>query len=619
MNTADLSALDPEPCRRFSIGVFGNRQVYAGTTIVRYEQTLFHGIRAAARAYGCNLLLACGVGPNAEPFEWLPAWPIDQPDTSFVPVGPWNTSGLIAIPPFTDAQQSGMRELLARRHPIVFTYPQAGYPSVGPANSAGIAQAFAHLVAHGHRRVVFIAADEHAGGDGAERLAAYRAAAAAHGMPLDRELIGYGGHNAHESYHTMRQMLGAGVDFTAVLTSNDESAIGVLRALADAGLRVPHDVAVIGFDDVLYAKGQSPPLTTIRHPTFELGYRAVELLLDYITGRRREVVTVRVPTRLIVRESCGCQPYSTPIVGARDAARHQAGAPFDRQALIRAMSDAALVETRQSNIARIEEWCDLLVAAFCASLGGDTQPFAAAIDQLLLDAEAANEDPYSWQAAISVLRAQAGALCAACAPTAENDRAENLLDQARVRLSEQLRRQHTRFLVRQAELMDRLGTMTTRLLTALDLPQILEILAEHLPRIGIRHAQIMLFEGENDDRVAWSNLYLRSASGAPMRHPATGQLPVLMYALDPHEGRGALLELEYLLKPLDPEQLAHVLEQQRVWDDQAPGARTILLVDDDPDTPALHARLIGEQLAECRVLQAHNGREALAERKKEIH
>jgi hypothetical protein len=105
MSTEPLHTLDCDPDQRFTIGVLGNRQVYVGTTIVRYEQTLFHGIRAAARAYGCNLLLACGVGPNTEPFEWLPAWPIARPHTNFVPVGPWNTSGLIAVPPFTDAQQ----------------------------------------------------------------------------------------------------------------------------------------------------------------------------------------------------------------------------------------------------------------------------------------------------------------------------------------------------------------------------------------------------------------------------------------------------------------------------------------------------------------------------------
>jgi signal transduction histidine kinase/AraC-like DNA-binding protein len=513
-------AIDRDPYRRLTIGVLGNRQVYEGTTIVRYEQVLLHGIRAAARAYDCNLLLACGVGPASAPFEGPAAWPIALPHTNFVPVGPWNTSGLIAIPPFTGAQQRAMQELLPEGHPIVFTYPQERYPSVGPANDAGIAQAFAHLIAHGHRRIAFIAADEHAGGDGAERLAAYRAATAAHGLPFDSALVAYGLHNVRESYHALQKLLDEGVDFTAVLASNDESAIGVLHALADAGRRVPQDVAVIGFDDVLYAKGQAPPLTTVRHPTFELGYRAVELLLDYIAGHRTGAMIERVPTRLIVRESCGCQPYSTPIVGARELAPpvlYEAVA-FDRQALIQAMSEAVFAEARYSSLALIGGWCQSLITALLDSLDhGDSQPFARALDQLLQDVEAANEDTYPWQAAISVLREQAGALCGARAPAASRAVAEGLIDQARVRISERLRRQHTRFLVRQAELIDQLGMMTAELLTAFEPRQILDILAEHLPRIGIRHAHIALFEAQDDDPAAWSNLYMRAASGMPNR------------------------------------------------------------------------------------------------------
>jgi signal transduction histidine kinase/AraC-like DNA-binding protein len=505
---------------RLTIGVLGNRQVYEGTTIVRYEQILFHGIRAAARTYDCNLLLACGVGPASAPFEGLPAWPIVLPQTNFVPVGPWNTSGLIAIPPFTDAQQHTLEELLPEGHPIVFTSPQERYPSVGPANDVGIAQAFAHLIAHGHRRIAFIAADEHAGGDGAERLAAYRLAVATHGLWLDSALVGYGGHNVHDSYQAMQRMLDSGVDFSAVLASNDESAIGVLHALADAGRRVPQDVAVIGFDDVLYAKGQAPPLTTVRHPTFELGYLAVELLLDYIAGRRAGVTTARVPTRLIVRESCGCQPYSTPIVGVAEPAPLAGGAAavLDRQGLIQAMSEAVFAEARYSSLALIGDWCQSLIAALRDSLDrDDPQPFVVALDQLLQDVEAAHEDAYPWQAAISVLREQAGALCDAQAPAASRSMAEGLIDQARVRISERLRRQHTRYLVRQAELIDQLGMMTARLLTAFEPRQILDILAEHLPRIGIRHAHIALFEAQDDDPAAWSNLYIRTATEAPIR------------------------------------------------------------------------------------------------------
>lgn len=198
-----------------TIGVFDNRQVYEGTTIARYEQTLLRGIRAAAAHYGCNVLLACGVGPHTAPFEALPAWPISLPQTNFVPMGSWNTAGLIAIPPFTDDQLAAIRAALPPSHPLVFTYPQQGYRSVGPANRDGIDQAFAHLIAHGHRPIAFIAADEHLGGDAAERLAAYRDATRAHGLPFDHALVAYGGHEAQQAYAAMRRMLQSGVDFTA--------------------------------------------------------------------------------------------------------------------------------------------------------------------------------------------------------------------------------------------------------------------------------------------------------------------------------------------------------------------------------------------------------------------
>ncbi|HEU4327116.1 MAG TPA: substrate-binding domain-containing protein [Roseiflexaceae bacterium] len=515
--------MEPDQTRRFTVGVIGNRQIYEGTTIVRYEQVLLRGIRAAAQQHGCNLLLACGVGPDIKPYRGFAAWPVRLPNTSVVPVGPWNTAGLIAIPPFSDVQQRALQELVPPGFPIVFTSPQTGYPSVVPDNSEGIALAFAHLVAHGHRRIAFIAADAHPIGDGAERLSAYQVAAQAHGLPSDSALIGYGGHNAHESYHAIRQMIDTGVDFTAVLTSNDESAIGALRALFEAGRRIPEDVAVIGFDDVLYAKAQSPPLTTVRHPTFELGYRAVELLLDYVDGRRAGLTSVRVPTRLIVRESCGCQPYNVVM----QSPAKLGAAAADVALLAQAMADAAAIEMRHSSRVQLEAWCQQILVAFFASLtASDPGPFASALDHLLHEVEQASDDAYAWQAPISVLHDQLDVL-AAVPPAGPRRRfAAELINQARVRISERLRRQHTRFLVREAELIDRIGSMTMRLLTALELRQILAILADHLPLIGIRYAQIALFEAEGEDPEAWSNLYVCSADDPPaVRRFRTQQFP----------------------------------------------------------------------------------------------
>lgn len=526
-----------------TIGVIANRQVYEGTTIARYEQTLLRGIRAAVRHHGCHVLLACGVGPHTAPFTALPAWPICLPHTNFVPVGPWNTTGLIAIPPFADDQLQALRAALPVEHPLVVTSPQPGYPSVGPANRDGIATAFAHLIAHGHQRIAFIVADEQGSGDGVERLAAYRDAMQSHGLPYDPGLVAYGEHGEPQAYTAMRRILASGVEFTAVMASNDESAIGVMRALSEAGRQVPAEVAVIGFDDVLYAKGQTPPLTTVRHPTFEVGYRAVEVLLDYISGVRTAVETVRVPTRLIVRESCGCQPYSTLSFGAERArVPSPEDAPIrDVDGLRRAMADAISVEAPGNTSGSINHWAGQLVEAFQSSLGQNhAAPFSTTLDQLLHALDTTNEDVYAWQAGISVLRDQLVTQDAEHRRTPVQFRqlAESLIDQARVRISERLCRQHTRFLGKQAVLTDRLGTMTTQLLTALEPQHILGILADHLPAVGIQHAHIALFEAEDDDPVAWSNMYIRSDTGLPSirRFPSRQFPPPDLYvAAEPYQ------------------------------------------------------------------------------------
>ena len=109
--------------------------------------------------------------------------------------------------------------------------------------------------------------------------------------------------------------------FSAVVASNDLSCIGAVAALRAAGRRVPEDVAAVGFDDILDARSHTPPLTTVRNPSFALGYQAVVALLERIAGRpAAEIVTQ--PTRLIVRQSCGCRPIEVCPSWIGRAANH---------------------------------------------------------------------------------------------------------------------------------------------------------------------------------------------------------------------------------------------------------------------------------------------------------
>ena len=162
-----------------------------------------------------------------------------------------------------------------------------------------------HLIAGGHRRIAFIKGAER-NYDAAERLRGYRAALADAGIEPEPalELAGdfteSGGHDAARRVAAMRDRP------TAVFAANDSMAIGALAALRDAGVRVPDEMAVAGFDDIPIARYMSPPLTSVRVQISEMGERAVHMLLRAIEEKNQhEKQQETLPTTLVIRESCG--------------------------------------------------------------------------------------------------------------------------------------------------------------------------------------------------------------------------------------------------------------------------------------------------------------------------
>jgi LacI family transcriptional regulator len=110
-------------------------------------------------------------------------------------------------------------------------------------------------------------------------------------------------------YEPMKTLLERTRDFTAIFCFNDISAIGVIRAIHDAGLRVPEDISVVGFDDIISAAYQKPSLTTVRQPLREMGCAGAQILLDLIANPQKESPTeIVMQPELIVRESTGPAP-----------------------------------------------------------------------------------------------------------------------------------------------------------------------------------------------------------------------------------------------------------------------------------------------------------------------
>jgi LacI family transcriptional regulator len=177
-------------------------------------------------------------------------------------------------------------------------------PSVTVDKLEGTRQIVRHLVRLGHRRIACIsyAPIEHT--HVLDRLNVYRSVLAEAGIPYDDALFRVGAYDPETGYRAMKSLLES-ERFTALYAMNDVMAFGAMAAIQEAGLRVPEDIAVVGFDDIRLARYASPALTTVHEPNIEHGRRAGELLIDLINGVDPPENHINLATRLVVRRSCG--------------------------------------------------------------------------------------------------------------------------------------------------------------------------------------------------------------------------------------------------------------------------------------------------------------------------
>lgn len=488
---------------RPTIGVLAGWQFYRTATNLSYLAPIFRGITHAARSLGCNLLLGCGMGPSASPSDPLrPAWPIFAPDQDFVPIGPWNTDGLIiAVPLHSQARSEYIQSLIVTGHPILFVGSGETGPTIAVNNAGGILEAMRHLVEHGHRQIAFIAGTQgDVRGDSGERLHAYQTGLEIYNLDRNPRLVAYGRHVYDGGYTAIRRIIDSGATFSAVVASNDESALGGMQALKDAGRRIPQDVAVVGFDNRLEGSVQEPGLSSLHVPLFNIGYRAVDLLLQSLEGTTTLPELVQINTHLVIRESCGCVGGIKP-----DSLPNPSGSHVHSE-LANAMAFTILNQAHSLTEDEGLALCQRLVETFVTSIrDSDSSAFQRVLEDTLRRTAVGADDTHIWQDAISLMSDVFGETSADIPTSAL--RARDLLSEARLTISAHMRRQHRQFVVDERWTSSRLSLLTARLLTALDEMQIYEILAKHLPDMGIHTALLGLFEADGDDPVAWTTMH----------------------------------------------------------------------------------------------------------------
>lgn len=206
----------------------------------------------------------------------------------------------------TDVDESLLRPLGERLPIVLVDHHVPGLASVMGDNVGGAFSAIQHLIAHGHRKIAFIVETLNDPNFRA-RFAGYRKALKQHGLQFDERLVVESNWQEGFRYADVERLFHDKDAPSAVFAANDYMAVGTVMGLIKAGLRVPHDVAVIGFDDASWATIVDPPLTSVHVPRVEMGKVAAQRLLRMLSGAERREGLTLLPTSLTIRASCGCQ------------------------------------------------------------------------------------------------------------------------------------------------------------------------------------------------------------------------------------------------------------------------------------------------------------------------
>lgn len=171
----------------------------------------------------------------------------------------------------------------------------------------GVRKLTEHLLSLGHQRIACIGYTSLENAHMSKRFGVFRQLLEESGNRIEERYLRFGRYDPESGYEAMKSLLEERPLPTAVYGMNDLMALGAIRAIHEAGLRIPQDIAVVGYDDMRFAAFTYPPLTTIRAPEVELGQVAGKMLVSMIDGSKIENRHMSLETELVIRASCGAK------------------------------------------------------------------------------------------------------------------------------------------------------------------------------------------------------------------------------------------------------------------------------------------------------------------------
>ncbi|MBN1979538.1 MAG: substrate-binding domain-containing protein, partial [Anaerolineae bacterium] len=492
------------------------------------------GVADAAHKHGVNLISFPG---------WSPKYPVGfetQANILYELVNAENVDGLVSwassIGNYITIEELQAFHDRYRPLPMVAIGRRLeGIPTLLMDSYSGMRDEIAHLIeVHGCRRLAFIrgpATHFYA----QERYRAYLEALRAHDISFDPKLVtppaAWGRDTGVEGARVLldERQLRPQDDVEAIVAVSDDTLLGALEVLQDRGIRVPRDVAIAGFDDRIEGRTTTPPLTSVASPFYEVGYQAMETLLALMAGEQVPEEAI-VPSKLVVRQSCGCESWAVVQAAADlplaidlvETSRKEFGAILakNRKEILAGVTRAV----QEYGGALDPELAGQLLDGFVAELGGKSpDAFLTSLNEVLRQVAtvggiAAGGHVAAMQNAVSALRRS-------MLPYLEGEaflQAEDLWQQARVMIGEMAQRVQVRaqlFAEQQTAVLQDIGRA---LITAFDVAELADVLAESLPGLGVFSCYLSLYENPQpyeypQPAPEWSRLVMgySAVEGAP--------------------------------------------------------------------------------------------------------
>lgn len=461
-----------------------------------YQARLFNGAFRLARERGANLIGFSGSFFHAEGASPAGFNGSFLYDLAAAPA----LDGLIVVSSIlaTAVGMDTVRSFCSRSGlPVVSVGELPDFPQVVVDTVSGLAAVIEHLVLeHRYARIGFIRGSQ-GNPDSTERERTFRLTLERLRVEVAEELILPGdfleesGGGAVRTLFDDRQVAPSAID--ALVAANDQMAVGAVRELVQRHLRVPEDVAVVGFDDDDYARSSSPPLTTVAQPIEQIGERAVQLLLQRLLGHPDGgwAPLVAEPT---FRASCGCR------------AREPTAAPRSRppDSFSTALSEcepAALLRLeRLTGRRRGSSGVEALVRVLLAPSDGHSLAALPALEHALLDLAEGGADPLRWEHATAPI-ADAVQQFSAAHPEAGQPYRERM-GRAQHLATEVAARTHALSRLHVLQLANAVRVLGTALVNARSLGALRNVLKAGLPGLGVRYGCVCLFVEGTSRRLA---------------------------------------------------------------------------------------------------------------------